>query len=151
MGPTGLLTGIVEMRSMRICPAQRWLASFVASVTLMSQTQAATYEKRLRQQFERVELQTRLEEVCDTEVMLQINRDHSEFVVDKVVAYTFESPAQKNNRLVANGAAFRSHNRWFRLAYRCQTGPRHLDITELTYKVGSEIERRLWQRLYLYD
>ncbi|MGX1742087.1 DUF930 domain-containing protein [Bosea sp. NPDC055353] len=139
------------MRSMRIGPAQLWLAGFLASLTIVGQAQAATYEKRLRQQFERVELQTRLEEVCDTEVMLQINRDHPEFTVDKVIAYTFQSPTQKSNRLIADGAAFRSRNRWFRLAYRCQTGPRHLDITELNYKVGSEIERKLWHRLYLYD
>lgn len=127
---------------------------FLGALALVSSAgsgQGATYEKRLRQQFERVELQTRLEEVCDTEVMLQINREHSEFVVDKVIAYTFRSPVQKNDRLVADGAAFRSRGKWFRLAYRCQTGPRHLDITELRYEVGDEIERKLWRRFYLYD
>lgn len=138
---------------MRIRPLKPGLL-IVGALALVSSAgsgQGATYEKRLRQQFERVELQTRLEEVCDTEVMLQINREHSEFLVDKVIAYTFRSTVQKNDRLIADGAAFRSRGKWFRLSYRCQTGPRHLDITELHYQVGDEIERKLWRRFYLYD
>lgn len=138
---------------MRVRPLKPGLL-IVGALALVSGAgpgQGATYEKRLRQQFERVELQTRLEEVCDTEVMLQINREHSEFVVDKVIAYTFRSPVQKNDRLVADGAAFRSRGKWFRLSYRCQTGPRHLDITELKYQVGDEIEHKFWRRFYLYD
>lgn len=120
-------------------------------VLLALQGQALAYEARLRPQFERLDSHTRLEEVCDTEVTLRINRDNPELRVDKVVAYTFKQPVEKNDRLAADGAVFRSRGKWFRLQYKCQTGPRHLDVHNLSYQIGAEIEKPLWRRYYLYD
>ncbi len=120
-------------------------------VVLLQQGAALAYEPRLRKQFERLDSQTRLEEVCDTEVMLRINRDNPELRVDKVVAYTFKPPIEKNDQVAADGAVFRSRGKWFRLQYRCQTGPRHFDVQSLSYQIGDEVDKALWRRYYLYN
>lgn len=125
------------------------LLSCFALLALHGQAQA--YESRLRPQFERLDSHTRLEEVCDTEVTLQINHDNPEMRVDKVVAYTFKPPVEENDRLAAEGAVFRSRGKWFHLEYKCQTGPRHLDVHSLSYQIGEEIGKKLWRRYYLYD
>lgn len=49
-------------------------------------------DARLNRQLMRLDMETRLEKTCDTEVMQQINREHKELSVDKVIAYTFDSP-----------------------------------------------------------
>ncbi len=118
---------------------------------LLPPGQALAYDARLRPQFERLDSHTRLEEVCDTEVTLRINRDKPELQVDKVVAYTFKQPVEQSDRLAAEGAAFRSRGKWFHLRYKCQTGPRHLDVHDLSYQIGGEIGKALWRRYYLYD
>lgn len=125
------------------------LASCVSFVSSVAPTLA--YEARLRTQFERLDTQTRLEEVCDTEVALRINRENPTLRADKVVAYTFKQPDERNDRVVADGAAFRSRGKWFHLQYTCQTGPHHLDVHSLSYEIGAEIGRALWNRYYLYD
>lgn len=113
---------------------------------------AHAYETSLRPQFERLEPDTRLEEVCDTEVALRLNREQRGLAVDKVVSYTFRQVIQeKNNKIVANGAAFRSRGKWFHLKFECQTGPKHMDVHMLTYTAGAEIPRSQWARHYLYD
>ena len=113
------------------------LAVSVGASLLLTQTQLLAYEARLRPQFERLDLQTRLEEVCDTEVTLKLNRENPQLRVDKVVAYTFKTPGLKGDQLAADGAAFRSNGKWFRLAFKCRTGPRHLDVKDLSYQIGS--------------
>jgi hypothetical protein len=114
-------------------------------------TAAPAYEARLRPQFERLDPQTRLEEVCDTEVAVAINRDHRQLRADKVVAYTFAATETQGDRLKAEGAAFRGNGKWFRLRFECETDATRLDVQRLTYEIGEEIDKRDWQRYYLYD
>ncbi|OLP61664.1 hypothetical protein BJF93_08660 [Xaviernesmea oryzae] len=111
----------------------------------------ALSNERLNGQLMKLDPETRLEQTCDTEVMDQINRERSRFNVDKVIAYTFKDPVIKANLMEAPGAALRSNGRWYRLSFRCQTGPRHLDAHQLDYTLGAEIPRAEWPAHYLYD
>ncbi|OLP53141.1 hypothetical protein BJF92_17695 [Rhizobium rhizosphaerae] len=120
-------------------------------LVLLPQTAHALSNERLNDQLMKLDPQTRLEQTCDTEVMDQINRERSTFNVDKVIAYTFHDPVIQDDLLTAPGAVLRSNGRWYRLSYRCQTGPRHLDAHQLNYRIGSEIPRAQWPALYLYD
>lgn len=119
--------------------------------TLCIASGAPAYEARLRPQFERLDPQTRLEEVCNTVVAAALNRDNRQLRVDKVVAYTFASPETEGDRLKAGGAAFRSSGKWFRLRFECETNAARLDVQDLSYEIGEEIEKADWQRYYLYD
>jgi len=105
----------------------------------------------LNGQLLKLDPETRLEQTCDTEVMFKINRQHGNYKVDKVIAYSFKDSTINHNTVEAPGAVFRSRGHWYHLKYFCQTGPRHLDAHKLTYEIGAEIPRKQWAAHYLYD
>ncbi len=128
------------------------LISAVAIATSLSSSSVlALDDGRLKGQLMKLDPQTRLEQTCDAEVLLRINRDRTSLNVEKVVAYTFEEPVVGENSIAAHGAAFRSGGNWYHLAYDCVTGPRHLDAHELHYEIGAKIPKSDWAKYDLYD
>lgn len=105
----------------------------------------------LKGQLMKLDPETRIEQTCDAEVLLRINRDQDSLSVEKVVAYTFEDPVFGTNSVKAHGAAFRSHGSWYHLSYDCVTGPRHLDAHELHYEIGAKIPKKEWGKYDLYE
>lgn len=106
---------------------------------------------RLKGQLMKLDPETRLEQTCDAEVLLRLNRDQRSLNVEKVVAYTFEDPVMGKNSIKAHGAAFRSGGSWYHLSYDCVTGPRHLDAHDLHYQIGAKIPKAEWGKYDLYD
>lgn len=127
------------------------LVAALALLALNAPAAMALDNARLNRQLMRLDPQTRLEQTCDTEVMRQINREHRDFNVDKVIAYTFKDPATVKNALKAPGAVLRSHGDWYRLSFKCETGPRHLDAHKMQYRIGAKIPRSEWREHDLYD
>ncbi len=111
----------------------------------------ALKDDRLNGQLMKLDPATRLEQTCDTEVMLRINRENRKFRVDKVIAYAFGDTIMEKNSFEAPGAMLRSKGQWYRLKYICRTGPRHLDAHQLEYEIGPVIPRSKWAKHYLYD
>jgi hypothetical protein len=58
-------------------------------VTSAATSVHALQDERLNGQLLKLDPATRLEQTCDTEVMLRINREIRKFRVDKVIAYAF--------------------------------------------------------------
>jgi hypothetical protein len=108
-------------------------------------------DARLNRQLLRLDLETRLEQTCDMEIMHRINREHKKFNVDKVIAYTFKNPISAKNVITAPGAVLRSRGDWYRLQFKCVTGPRHLNAHSMQYRIGSKIPRSRWHEYDLYD
>jgi hypothetical protein len=127
------------------------LVAAMALMTLDASAAMALDDARLNRQLMRLDPQTRLEQTCDTEVMRQINREHRDFNVDKVIAYTFRDPVSVKNALSAPGAVLRSDGDWYRLSFRCETGPRHLDAHAMEYSIGAKVPRSDWREHDLYD
>lgn len=124
------------------------VGSFLMSVI---STTWALDDERLNGQLLKLDMDTRLEQTCDTEVMYRINREHPKFSVDKVIAYAFGDTELSGASFRAPNAVFRSRGHWYHLSYACRTGPRHLDAHKLAYEIGREIPRKEWARHYLYD
>lgn len=108
-------------------------------------------DARLKQQLLKLDPETRLEQTCDTEVMLRIGQEQNFPDVDRVVAYAFGDPTFGKNSITAPGAAFRRGGAWYHLSYDCTTGPRHLDAHSLHYKIGAKVPRKEWGEHDLYD
>ncbi|MBS9721466.1 DUF930 domain-containing protein [Tianweitania sp. BSSL-BM11] len=111
----------------------------------------ALSDERLNTQLMRLDRQTRLEQTCDLEVLLLINREHKKLNVDKVIAYSFAEPIVGHNQIEAPGAVFRSKGEWYRLRYWCETGAKHLDAHKLRYEVGAAVPHGEWLKHNLYD
>ncbi|MFD1198303.1 DUF930 domain-containing protein [Brucella gallinifaecis] len=100
-------------------------------------------------QLKKLDPATRLEQRCDVEAMERISREMRKFSVDKVLAYAFSDPRINKNSIQADGAAFRSHHRWYRLAFVCKSDDNHMKITSFDYEIGEEVPLDQWDRHYL--
>ncbi|KRB50122.1 hypothetical protein ASE04_16250 [Rhizobium sp. Root708] len=112
---------------------------------------AYAVDPAIKKQLEKLDPATRLEQSCDTEAMSRINSDSTGYKPDKVIAYTFKDPVPSDDKLEAPGAVFRSKGDWYHLSYTCITGPQHINVRDLQYKIGDKVPREKWPKYYLYD
>ncbi|PWL19370.1 hypothetical protein DKP76_02115 [Falsochrobactrum shanghaiense] len=100
-------------------------------------------------QLEKLDPATRLEQRCDVEAMERISFEQKKFSVDKVLAYAFSDPVAGKNSIRADGAAFRSNEHWYKLAFVCKTDDEHINIYSFHYKIGNEVPQSEWGQHYL--
>jgi Domain of Unknown Function (DUF930) len=105
---------------------------------------------RLDASLRRLEPDTRLEQVCDIEVMRRIKDDSSPHHPDKVLAGAISLPRLSGTSLDSEGAAFRSGGQWYRLAFECQTTPDRMRVLKLRYEIGEVIPHHDWDEFGLY-
>jgi hypothetical protein len=77
---------------------------------------------RTRTQLLKLDPQSRLEQTCDTEVMIRISQGSNGFNAERVIA-----------------------------SYDCETGPKHLTAHSLHYVIGNKIPHAQWAKHDLYD
>ncbi|RWC78325.1 MAG: DUF930 domain-containing protein [Mesorhizobium sp.] len=121
----------------------------IASLTLAFP--ASAMDNALRSGLMKLDPQTRLEQRCDAEVLDRITHDDRKFKADRVVAYAFATPEMSADAIRSPGAAFRSRGQWYRLKFKCQTGPDHMEVLQLRYRIGDEIPEADWPKYNLYD
>lgn len=130
-------------------PMKTLCMTAIASLTLAFP--ASAMDNALRAGLMKLDPQTRLEQRCDAEVLDRITHDDRKFKADRVVAYAFATPEMSADAIRSPGAAFRSKGQWYRLKFKCQTGPDHMDVLQLRYRIGDEIPEADWAKYNLYD
>lgn len=90
-----------------------------------------------------------LEQVCDMEAMQRITRDHK-FRPDRAKSNVFLRPVHHGDVMTADGAAFRSGDKWYRFSFTCKGTPDHLNIVSFSYKLGPVIPKSHWAGLALW-
>jgi hypothetical protein len=130
-------------------PMKKLCMTALASVTLSFPANAM--DSALRAGLMKLDPQTRLEQRCDAEVLDRITHDDRKFKADRVVAYAFATPEMGTDAIKSPGAAFRSKGQWYRLKFKCQTGPDHMQVLQLRYRIGDEIPETDWAKYNLYD
>lgn len=99
-------------------------------------------------QLKKLDPQTRLEQRCDIEAMHRLRRE-TRWQPDKVLAYAFSDPVMTKTSIKAEGAAFRSHGKWYRFSFSCKTASDYLTVTSFDYKTGDIVPRKNWDAHYL--
>ncbi|MFA6154712.1 DUF930 domain-containing protein [Mesorhizobium sp.] len=132
-----------------VAPMKTVCIAAMASVTLAFP--ASAMDSALRSGLMKLDPQTRLEQRCDAEVLDRITHDDRKFKADRVVAYAFATPEMSADAIRSPGAAFRSKGQWYRLKFKCQTGPDHMEVLQLRYHIGDEIPEADWAKYNLYD
>lgn len=130
-------------------PMKTLCMTAMASLTLAFP--ASAMDNALRAGLMKLDPQTRLEQRCDAEVLDRITHDDRKFKADRVVAYAFATPEMSADAIRSPGAAFRSKGQWYRLKFKCQTGPDHMEVLQLRYRIGDEIPEADWAKYNLYD
>lgn len=121
----------------------------LASVTLA--WPAYAMDAALRAGLLKLDPQTRLEQRCDAEVLDRISHDDRNYKADRVVAYAFATPLMSADAIKSSGAAFRSKGQWYRLKFKCETAPDHMEVLQFRYRIGDEIPEADWAKYNLYD
>jgi hypothetical protein len=122
-----------------------------AAVLLFASTSAAALklDPRAVRGLRKLDANMRLEQVCDMEAMARITRDHK-FLPDRAKSNIFSRPVHHGDTMIADGAAFRSRDKWYRFSFTCTGTPDHLNIVSFSYKLGSEIPKSRWADLALW-
>lgn len=120
-------------------------------VVLMAMSMPAhSMDARLRAGLMKLDPQTRLEQRCDAEVLDRITHDDHHYDADRVVAYAFATPEMSSDAIRSSGAAFRSKGKWYRLKFKCQTAPDHMEVLKFRYRIGDQIPESDWSKYNLY-
>jgi Domain of Unknown Function (DUF930) len=112
---------------------------------------ANAMDSALRAGLLKLDPQTRLEQRCDAEVLDRITHDDHKYKADRVVAYAFATPEMGADAIRSAGAAFRSNGQWYRLKFKCETAPDHMEVLQLRYRIGDEIPETDWTKYNLYN
>ena len=112
---------------------------------------AHAMDSALRAGLLKLDPQTRLEQRCDAEVLDRITHDNHQYKADRVVAYAFATPEMTADSIRSSGAAFRSKGEWYRLKFKCETAPDHMEVLDFKYRIGAEIPKDEWTKYNLYD
>jgi hypothetical protein len=102
--------------------------------------------RKARAMLSHLETEMRLEQLCGIEAMAQIAEWHRQFQPDRVVAYAMADVKVSGTTIVADGAAFRSRQHWYKLKFSCDTVPGRDEVRALEFAVGEPIPRRAWER-----
>jgi hypothetical protein len=120
-----------------------------SQVILSSQELADPRNRKTVETLKHLEPQTRFQQLCDFEAILQINRQFNQYAVDFVIAYATQAVVRKGDALIARGAAFHSNGQWYNLAFECQLSANQRDVAHLKFKLGDPISGDQWADLNL--
>jgi hypothetical protein len=84
--------------------------------------------------------------LCGIEAMAQIAEWDKQFQPDRVVAYAMADLKVSGGTIIADGAAFRSRQRWYKLKFRCDIVPGRDEVRAFEFAVGEPVPRIAWER-----
>jgi len=91
----------------------------------------------------------RIEQLCGLEAMGQIHAWHQAYEPDRVTAYATAGTRLSGRELRAEGAAFRSRQRWYGLSFNCTLSADLKRVTAFAFHVGEPIAPSRWEALGL--
>lgn len=91
----------------------------------------------------------RAEQLCGVEAMSQIHAWQSSYEPDRVTAYALAQTRFSGRELQAQGAAFRSRQRWYALSFTCSLSADLNRVSAFAFHVGEPIAPSRWEALGL--
>ncbi|MEP2760621.1 MAG: DUF930 domain-containing protein [Hyphomicrobiales bacterium] len=76
------------------------------------------------------------EQLCHEEAIARIAASRNDLKPDLVVSSAIDEAVTANQIILANGAAFRSSNRWYQLKFRCEAKTEDRSIVAFDFLVG---------------
>jgi hypothetical protein len=113
------------------------------AIGCLTAAQAATAGSHFEWILQHLAPSARLEQICDYTAMQKI-RGTRHYRPDRAVGSAVSSAKIHGNTLDADGAAFRSRGKWYRLSYTCSTTPDRMKVVSFTFKIGAAIPESKW-------
>jgi hypothetical protein len=118
-------------------------------VMMLAATQAVAGDTRFERSLRSLAPSARLEQICDYTAMQRI-RKAGKHRPDRAVGYAISETKVNGNTLIAEGAAFRSRKKWYRLSYTCTANADRMKVLSLEYRIGPEIPEERWSAYGLW-
>jgi len=87
----------------------------------------------------------RILQLCNLEAIEQVGRWSADLEPEFVVAYAIADAEIANDRVRADGGAFRSRDHWYRIRFACAVSHDHDAIVDFAFSVGEEIPESQWE------
>ena len=110
---------------------------------------ASTRAERFQHSLEMLAPSERLQQICDYTAMQKIGHAGG-YRPDRAVGDARASTVVVKDTIVAEGAAFRSHGKWYELTFTCTATADHLKVLSFQYRIGSEIPENKWAAYHLW-
>lgn len=105
--------------------------------------------KQAREVLSRTDSMERATQICNLEAMAQLNGRGASRQSDFVNAEATAPVELRGLEIEASGAAYRSHDRWFRLRFTCKLDQSLSEVVDLQLAAGAPIPRRDWEKYSL--
>jgi hypothetical protein len=115
-----------------------------AAQILSDATLADPRHRKLAARLRMLETNTRLEQLCNLEALLQIAEKEARFHPETVIAYAMRETRSDGDSIIADGAAFHSEGQWYNLAYKCRISARQQKVSAFEFATGEAIPEREW-------
>jgi hypothetical protein len=128
--------------------------SSIAADAKTKRTKTAAVSKavageKFRKALDRLDPQTRLEQICDLEAMNRIKKDQK-YAPDRAQGAASADPKTDGHKLTATGGAFRSKGDWYELSFVCEATPDHMKVVSFEYQTGKPIPKAKWEEYGLF-
>jgi hypothetical protein len=121
----------------------------VAKTMLSEQTLADPRSGQARRELATFADSERIVQLCNLEAMDQVEAWRGSFRPDRLVAYARSDVEMSGETIIADGAAFRSRNRWYGIKFKCEVAPDHAKVVAFEFQVGDPVPRKDWEELGL--
>jgi hypothetical protein len=111
----------------------------VAETFYLAEILGSASMARARDALETLPHDKRLSQTCNIEAVGQVGSAGRGFTPDAVIAEAFSKAAISGTRLVANGAIFRSAQKWYALAFDCTLNDDLSAVTAFTFRLGPDV------------
>ncbi len=110
----------------------------------------AAAAERFRKALDRLDPQTRLEQICDLEAVNRIKQD-KQYSPDRAQGAASAEPKTEGHKLISKGGAFRSKGDWYELTFVCEASPDHMKVLSFEYQTGKPIPKAKWEEYGLWQ
>ena len=121
----------------------------VARTMLSGKTLADPRSRQARKDLATFADSERVIQLCNLEAMDQLHAWRDDFRPDRLVAYARSDVKSSGDRIVADGAAFRSRQNWYGVSFECEVSPDHARVVAFRFQLGDEVPRKEWDELGL--
>ena len=100
---------------------------------------------QVRETLPTLERTERVTQHCDIEAIEQIRVVNPTSFPDSVEAAAFAETSVTGLSVVAPGAAYRSHRRWYGVNFTCSVAADYASVTTFRFELGEEIPENEWE------
>ena len=105
--------------------------------------------KEAREDFAGLSGDEQREQLCALEALEQIEAWDKSYKPERMVSYTFADVRYEGRRIIADGAAFWSHDNWHHLKFDCELSDDLSKVLSFAFLVGVIVPKRDWEQYNL--